>query len=57
MYYGWVCYFFLVYLYNYQFWKFKMYEIYILWLNMFVVGQVLDVCGWTSVGCVGSCGV
>ncbi|KAJ6850603.1 uncharacterized protein M6B38_263775 [Iris pallida] len=38
----------------YQFWMFRMYEKYILWLDIFVVGQVLDVCGWTCVGCVGS---
>ncbi|KAJ6801101.1 uncharacterized protein M6B38_199720 [Iris pallida] len=27
----------------YQFWMFRMYEKYILWL---------DICGWTSVGCL-----
>ncbi|KAJ6801426.1 mitochondrial dicarboxylate/tricarboxylate transporter DTC-like [Iris pallida] len=42
---GRICYLFRFYLYNYQFWMFKMYENYILWLYMFVVGQVLDVCG------------
>ncbi|KAJ6802477.1 structural maintenance of chromosomes protein 4 [Iris pallida] len=49
-----ICYLFWFYLYNYQFWMFKIYGKYKLWLDMFVVGQVLDVCGWTCVGCVGS---
>ncbi|KAJ6840928.1 putative WD repeat-containing protein 75 [Iris pallida] len=44
---GRICYIFWFYLYNFQFWMFKMYGNYILWLDMFVVGQVLDVCGWT----------
>ncbi|KAJ6840195.1 phosphoglycerate mutase-like protein 1 isoform X1 [Iris pallida] len=44
---GRICYIFWFYLYNFQFWMFKMYGNYILWLDMFVVGQMLDVCGWT----------
>ncbi|KAJ6817804.1 4-hydroxy-3-methylbut-2-en-1-yl diphosphate synthase (ferredoxin), chloroplastic [Iris pallida] len=44
---GRVCYIFWFYLYNFQFWMFKMYTNYILWLDMFVVGQMLDVYGWT----------
>ncbi|KAJ6808630.1 serine/threonine-protein kinase tricorner-like [Iris pallida] len=51
---GRVCFLFWFYLHNYQFWIFKMYGKYILWLDMFVVGQVLDIFGWTYVGCVRS---
>ncbi|KAJ6850114.1 ran-binding protein 1-like protein c-like [Iris pallida] len=46
---GRVCYLFWFYLYNFQYLMFKTYRNYIHWLDMFVVSQALDVCGWTCV--------